>query len=164
MRYAVWCRGAMLGHSDLAEGGPAPNVRVGHLDTTAEFDHLWPEIAPVVDEVLAAAVAMGSVMADVPPAPEGADPLEYGREVHERIKDHPGSVRVRAANEAITALAFELRDEAGNRVAADFVMVQEVKLPDDIPREAFMRHLEEARRDGHDVRFPHYLVTARVSS
>ena len=164
MTYSVWCQGVKLGHSDLTVRGPAPNVHVGDLDTSPELDAVWPEIAPVVDEALAATIAMGSVMADFPPAAEGADPPEYGRQVHERFKDHPATVRVRAANAAVAALGFELRDDAANRVAANFVMVQEVKFPADIPREAFMRHLEEARREGHDVRFPHYLVTAALSS
>jgi hypothetical protein len=162
MTYSVWCQGVLLGRTDLTLKSPMPNARVGYLDTTGEFDRLWPEIAPVVDESLAAAMAMGSVMADVPPAAEGVDRLEYGRQVYERIKDHPGTVRVRAASAALSALGLELRDDANNRVATNYVMVQEVKIPIDIPRETIAQHMEEARAAGYDVRFPSYIVSVEM--
>ena len=164
MSYSIWYRGVLLGRSDLAARSPGPNVLAGQLDKAAEFDQVWQEIAPIVEEWLGAGMAMATVVAELPPMPEGTDPLEYGRQVHERFKDHPGAVRIRAASAALNSLGFELRDEADSPVAASSVIVQEVKFPIDIPREAIARHMEEARNEGYDVRFPSYIVTVVMPS
>lgn len=162
MKYTVWCRGVLLGTTHLAAVNPAaPNIRSGQLDTTVEFNQLWPEIAPLFDEALAATIAIGSVVAELPSAAEGVDPLERGRQIYEHISGHPNAARVRTANAALASLGLELHDEDGNRVATDFMMVSEVKPPDDIPAEAIAAHVEEARRLGMDIRIPFYIVTVR---
>ena len=91
MTYSIWRQGVLLGRTDLAARSPGPNARAGRLETTADFDTVWHEIGPVVDEWLAAGKAMSSVVSELPRATEGADPLDYGRQVHERLKDqcHP---------------------------------------------------------------------------
>src|SRR5262245_44439827 len=126
---SVWYRGVLLGTTKFEMRSPGPNVRVGQLDTAADFDRVWPEIAPVVDECLAAAMAMGQVMAELPAAPANADPAERGRQIYEHVSGHPSGVRVRAANAALASLGLELRDDSGQVVPTDHLMVQEVKFP-----------------------------------
>ena len=164
MTYSVWCQGVMIGRSDLAARSPGPNARTGRLDTTPEFGQVWPNVEPVVAEWMAAAMALGNLAAELPPAADGEDPLEYGRQVHERLKDLPQAARVRAAAAAVASLGFELRDDADNHVATKSVIVQEVKFPDFIPQEVLACNLEEARQQGHDVSFPLYIVNVFMAS
>jgi hypothetical protein len=159
--YSIWCRGVLLGRTDLAMQSPGPNARAGTLDTSAEFDRVWPEIAPVVDEFVAAGMAMGSLIEAMPPLPEGLDPLERGRRIYEHLSGHPGAVRVREASAALASLGLALHDDADNRVATAFIMVQEVKLPAGIPPEAVAHDMAEARRQGLDLHIPFYIVTVR---
>ena len=71
------------------------------------------------------------------------------------------AARLRAASEVLDALGLELRDAAGRPVATQTVMVQEVRPPAWIPAWAIAREVEEARKEGLEIRVPSYVVIAR---
>ena len=158
MNYTLWRRGVLLGRTDFAMASPGPRFRAGHLEPTVEFERTWPELGPVLGEFFAAGAAVGSTVAELPPAAPDADPTDRGRQVYERLSAHPAAARLRAAGEALNSLGLELRDAAGRPVATQSVMVQEVLPPAWIPASAIAREVEEARREGLEIRVPSYVV------
>ena len=163
MNYTVWRRGILLGRTDLAMPSPGPRFRTGQLEPTAEFEGAWTELGPVIGEVIAAGVAVGSAVAELPPPAADADTAERGRQVYERLSAHPGAARLRAASEALASLGLELRDPAGRLVAAQNVMVQEIRPPAWVPAEAITLEVEQARKAGLnlEIRVPSYIVVVR---
>lgn len=161
VNYTVWRRGVLLGRTDLGMPSAGPSFRAGQLEPTAELERTWPELAPVVGEVIAAGVAVGSAVADLPPSAAGADPAERGRHVNERLSAHPGAARLRAASEALASLGLELRDPAGRPVATQTVMIQEVAPPAWVPAAAIAPEVEQARKGGLEIRVPSYIVIVR---
>ena len=157
----MWRHGVLLGRTDLAMPSPGPNWRSGQLEPTIEFERAWAEFAPTIEEFIAAGIAMGSVVADMPAPATGESTTERGRHVYERLSGHPGVARLRAASDALAALGLEVRDATGGLVATEFVMVQEVRLPAWIPAEAIARDLEEARRAGLEIRVPGHIVVVQ---
>jgi hypothetical protein len=161
MNYTVWRHGVLLGRTDLAMPGPGPNWRAGQLEPTIEFERAWSEFAPTIEEFIAAGMAMGTAVADMPPPAADDDPAERGRQVYERLSGHPSAPRLRAASEALAALGLELRDATGGLVATEFVMVQEVRPPAWVPAAAIARDVEEARRAGLEIRVPAHIVVVQ---
>ena len=161
MTYTLWRRGVLLGRTDFAMPSPGSRYRAGQLQPTVEFERVWPELGPAMREFLAAGSAAGSAVADMPSAAPDADSTERGRQVYERLSAHPAAARLREASEAVDSLGLELRDAAGRPVATQTVMVQEVRPPAWIPAWAIARVVEEARREGLEIRVPSYVVIAR---
>jgi len=58
----------------------------------------------------------------------------------------------------MAALGLELRDPAGRTVTVQSILVQEVRPPDWVPAVDTAREVEQARREGRDVRIPSYVV------
>src|SRR5262245_12336464 len=158
MSYTIWHRGVLLGRTDLAMPSPGPKVRVGQLEPAIEFERAWAEVGPVIDEVIAAGAAIGNAFADLPPAADGVDPTARGRQVYEWLSAHPAAGRVRAASEALASLGLELRDPTGRLVTVQTIMVQEVRPPAWVPAAAIAHEVEQARKEGLDVRVPSYIV------
>lgn len=161
MDYTVWRRGVLLGRTDLGMPSAGPRFRAGQFEPTVEFEQAWPELGPVVGEFFAAGAAVGSVLDELPPPTGGADPEERARQVYERFSAHPGTARLRAASEGLAALGLELRDLAGRLLAVQSVMLQEVRPPAWVPEEAIAREVEQARREGINIRVPSYVVVVQ---
>ena len=163
MTYTVWYRGVLFGRTDLAMPSPGPKVRVGQLEPAVEFERAWPDVGPVIDEVIAAGTAIGSAYADLPPAAADADPTERGRQVYEWLSAHPAAGRMRAASEALAALGLELHDPAGELVAVQTIMVQEVRPPAWVSADVIAHEVEQARKEGLEIRVPSYIVVVQSS-
>ena|SRR5688572_1859329 len=161
MNYTVWRHGVLLGQTDLAMSSPGPNWQAGQLEPTIEFERAWSELAPTIEELMAAMVAVGSAIADLPPPATDEDPAERGRRVHEWLAGHPGGARLRAASEAMSLLGLELRDATGGLVATESIMIQEIRPPAWVTPEAIARHVDEARSAGLDGRLPAYFVVVQ---
>jgi hypothetical protein len=160
MNYTLWRRGVLLGRTDFAMPSPGSRYRAGQLQPTVEFERVWPELGPAMREFLAAGAAAGTAVADMPPAAADADSTERRPQVYERRSAHPAAARLRAASEVLDALGLELRDAAGRPVATQTVMVQEVRPPAWIPAWAIAREVDEARKEGLEIRVPSYVVIA----
>jgi len=161
MDYTVWRRGVLLGRTDLAMPSAGPRFRAGQFAPTVEFERAWPELGPVVGEFFAAAASVGGAVNDLPPRAAGADPEERARQVYERLSAHPDAARLRAASDGLASLGLELRDSAGRPVAVENVMIQEVRPPVWVPEWAIARDVEQARREGLEIRVPSYVVVVQ---
>jgi hypothetical protein len=163
MSYTLWRHGVLLGRTDLAMARPVgSDFRTGQLETSPEFGHAWSEFGPAFDELIAAGLALGDVTAGLPSAADGVDPAERPRQVYELLSTHPGAARLRAANEAVSSLGLELRDEMGSTVPSDSVMVHEVRLPEWVTSDLIAREVEEARKEGAEILLPRYIVVVHV--
>lgn len=158
MRYTVWSNGRLLGETDLALPNAVPDIRLGNLEPSAELARVWTELGPVIDEFFHAGEAVGSTIDSLPPAPDNATNPARGQRVYEWLSAHPGVVRLRAASEAVKAAGIELRDESGNVVPAESVLVQAVRPPADIPQEAIERTMAEARAEGMTLNIPQFIA------
>jgi hypothetical protein len=161
MQYTIWRHGVLLGGTDLAMPSPNPDVRMGQLEPTLEFERAWAEFGPTVTEYFAAGVVVGNEMADLPPATPGATPAERARQVHDWMTAAPGAARLRTASEALAAVGLELRDSTGRHVPSESVIVQELRPPDWIPAEAIARTVAEARAAGVPLTIPSYITIVR---
>jgi len=163
MSYTLWRRGVLLGRTDLAMPRPEmSDFRTGHLEPSPEFAQAWSELSPAFDELIAAGLALSNVTAELPPLVEGADASERARQVYELLSTHPVGARLRVANEAIASLGLELRDGAGSAVTSDSVMVHEVRLPEWVTPDVIARDVDEARKEGLEIRVPGYIVVVHV--
>jgi hypothetical protein len=83
MQYSIWRHAVLLGMTDLAMPTPNPEMRMGQLEPTPEFERAWAEFGLTIAEYFAAGVAVASEMADLPPTTPGATAMERGRQVHD---------------------------------------------------------------------------------
>src|SRR5918993_4150688 len=156
MDYTIWCAGTLVGRTDLAtplpsvQSGqlvPAPDVRTGRLAPVPEFAGAWAHIGPVMNELMAVMMAMASPLSEIPHAPDDSTAVR-GQRVHDWMMAHPAGVRLRAALETVKAVGLTVRDATDQVIPAEFVLIQETRLPDGISMADIERTMAEAREEG----------------